>query len=1148
MREPISRVKLVLIGTIFALQCPLLPAQASSGAKVQVGHDFWGYKEGAPEGTEALAQTSDGFLWLATPSGLFRFDGTRFERFRAPFGDKLLSTNIRALFAPASGGLWIGYTFGGFSFLKNGRVKNYAGEASSSGSISVFAQNGDGTLWAATTSGLWRFEDSLWHHLGAEWNAPVPADDVGFDRNGSLWALGEHHLLVLFPGRKQFQIVNKALPAKFFTLDADGKVLTRPTTSQDKSELNGNQLIAYPLFFEKSYGAIVDRMNSVWIAPHHLLVRMPLSDWTSDVLKKSKGAGRETYPSVAPFFLRARLVDREGNLWFGDTKGVHRFFYTTLMREELPNEFEESSYFSVAPDDHGAVWVTAGDNVSPSHLWHVTTGQAELRKLPGSLIAFTYRSPDMTFWLGGTGGLWRLVGGNMVRVEIPKPVSNQIHFLQAITQDRRGGMWVSFGRHGLYRVADGIWTPYGGREDLPKTGAVIEFTDPLGRVWFGFTKNTLAVLDGDRVQVFGPGDGLQVGNVTAIYGRGSEIWIGGEFGLQQFDHGHFHNILATDDDLLRGISGIVETADGDLWLNDLGGILHVRRSEISEALKNSAYPIKGEHFGTREGLPGYPFQLRPLNTAIEGTDGKLWFATNGGVVWIDPAHTTKKVPPTPVTIQSVSADDKNYQLGSELKFPAQTSSVQIGYAAVSLSDPEAIRYRYKLQEADKGWHEVATPIPVSYRNLSPGSYHFSVASTDTNGVWSEDVATTEFTILPAFYQAGWFKAACVLAILGSIYLAYRLRVQQLRRQEGKLRDVIETIPTFAWTALPDGGDDFVNRHWYEYSGLSIEESAGSGWEAAVHPADRNRHVEKWRACLATGEPYESEVRYRRADGQYRWFLVRAVASRDARGKIIKWYGIDTDIEDRKRAEQDREKLRTDLAHVNRVSMMGELAVSLSHELKQPITAGILNANTTVEWLKRNQPNVEMACETAAAMVKAGQRAAEIIDHLRSLYKKAPPRRQVLELNEIIGEIVTLLRGEANLYAVSIRTDLAGELPEVPGDRVQLQQVLMNLMLNAIEAMRETGGVLTVKSRLNDEGRVQISVDDTGPGLPTGNEDQLFEAFFTTKPQGSGMGLAISRSIIKSHGGRLWATVNAGRGAAFHFTLPTTNEGSEAPAA
>src|SRR5262249_23760603 len=154
--------------------------------------------------------------------------------------------------------------------------------------------------------------------------------------------------------------------------------------------------------------------------------------------------------------------------------------------------------------------------------------------------------------------------------------------------------------------------------------------------------------------------------------------------LQQFDHGRFHNIRATDEELLRGISGIVETANGDLWLNGLVGIFHVRRSEISEAVKKPPYQVKSEQFCTPEGLPGFPFQLRPLNTAIEGTDGRLWFATSGGVVWLDPAHGKRNVPPPPITIQSVSADDKNHQLGSELKFPAHTSSVQISYAAISL--------------------------------------------------------------------------------------------------------------------------------------------------------------------------------------------------------------------------------------------------------------------------------------------------------------------------------------------------------------------------------------------------------------------------------------------------------------------------------
>jgi signal transduction histidine kinase len=227
--------------------------------------------------------------------------------------------------------------------------------------------------------------------------------------------------------------------------------------------------------------------------------------------------------------------------------------------------------------------------------------------------------------------------------------------------------------------------------------------------------------------------------------------------------------------------------------------------------------------------------------------------------------------------------------------------------------------------------------------------------------------------------------------------------------------------------------------------------------------------------------------------------------------------------------------------------MGELTASLSHELKQPIAASVTSANAALRWLKRDQPDLERACAAAMRIVEAGKRAGDIIDRLRSLYKKAPPQRELVDVNEIVRQMAALLRGEANRYGVSVRTDLASDLPTVTADRVQMQQVLMNLTLNSIEAMQETGGVVTVKSQLAEDGRVMISVSDTGVGLPADKADQIFNAFFTTKAQGSGMGLAISRSIIESHGGRLWATANDGRGATFHFTLPAATEVLQAPA-
>jgi len=389
-------------------------------------------------------------------------------------------------------------------------------------------------------------------------------------------------------------------------------------------------------------------------------------------------------------------------------------------------------------------------------------------------------------------------------------------------------------------------------------------------------------------------------------------------------------------------------------------------------------------------------------------------------------------------------------------------------------------------------------------------------------------------VAPAYYQTYWFRLSCIAAFIALLWAWYQTRVHQLQAQETKFRDAVETMPALAFVADPKGSRTFMNRGWLEYTGLSPEEASMSAWEKTIHADDLNRITERWRASQMTGQPLDYEARLRRgSDGVYRWFLIRAVPVRDKRGKIVKWCGAATDIEDRKRAE----KLQTDLTHASRVSTMGELVASISHELAQPITITTAHAKASLRWLQRDPPQVVEALKGTEKIIEAGALASEIINRLRSLYKKAPPKRELVSINEVVGEMAGMMRGEARGHGVSIRTDLKDDLPMTVADRVQLQQVLMNLMLNGIEAMKDTGGVLTVKSQLREDGQIQISIRDTGPGLPVGEADQIFDAFFTTKPQGSGMGLAICKSIIESQGGRIWANGDGGRGATFHFTLP-----------
>jgi PAS domain S-box-containing protein len=532
--------------------------------------------------------------------------------------------------------------------------------------------------------------------------------------------------------------------------------------------------------------------------------------------------------------------------------------------------------------------------------------------------------------------------------------------------------------------------------------------------------------------------------------------------------------------------------------------------------------------------------VKRSQSVVSDSAGRIWFSLSRGLSVVNPSQITDNSVPALPHIEAITADNSPVNLAASIRIPPSPRRITFEYTGLSLAVPGRIRFRYFLEGFDSSWSQPVAAREAVYTNLGPGSYRFRLVASNSEGLWNGPETVIALNVAPAYYQTYWFRLSCVAVFIALPWALYRWRIHQLRGEEKRLRDVVETIPAMTFTTLSDGSSTFVNKRWTEYTGLSVEQSLGIGWQRAIHREDLLRHSEKWRISVATGQLFEDEARFRRAaDGEYRWFLVRGVPLRDQHGKIVKWYGTLTDIEDRKRAEQERERLRQfedDLAHINRVSTLGEMAASLAHEIKQPIAATITSANSCIEWLAHDPPNLDRARAAAARIDKYGNRAAEIIDRIRSFYKKSPRQRELVDVNGLIQEMLTLLTGEATRYSVAMGTELAAELPKITADRVQLQQVFMNLMVNGIEAMKDSGGELTVKSELQD-GQLRFSVSDTGVGLPMEKMDQIFSAFFTTKPQGSGMGLAISRSIVESHGGQLWASPNIGGGATFHFTLP-----------
>jgi len=377
--------------------------------------------------------------------------------------------------------------------------------------------------------------------------------------------------------------------------------------------------------------------------------------------------------------------------------------------------------------------------------------------------------------------------------------------------------------------------------------------------------------------------------------------------------------------------------------------------------------------------------------------------------------------------------------------------------------------------------------------------------------------------------------------------------EKLRQSEAYLAEAQRLTHTGSWVWQVAGRDALhLSDEWYRIYGFEPEQGAPA-WELRlerVHPEDRGRWQEAIDRAVSEKSDYEVEFRILLPGGTVKHIRTVGHPVLNASADLVQFVGSSTDITDRKHAEEALRQAQADLARISRATTMGELTASLAHEVNQPIAAALTDANTCLRWLTREQPDLEEAREAASRVVRDAVRASDIINRMRSLFKKETLQRELVDVNQVIREMVVLLNSDATRYSISMRTELSENLPGIMGDRVQLQQVLMNLMINGIEAMKDVDGPrqLVIKSQpapdTQPDEQLMVSINDTGVGLPSQQVDRIFNSFFTTKRDGTGMGLRISRSIVESHGGRLWASSNSPRGASFHLTLPGKAENHE----
>jgi signal transduction histidine kinase/ligand-binding sensor domain-containing protein len=741
-------------------------------------HTGWAVADGAPSGVHVLAQTADGYLWMASTTGLFRFDGVRFERYQPPQGGDLQFRNVSALLPTPDGGLWIGRA-GGATFLRSGQAHTYGrGEGLPVATIFRFALQGDGVLWAATSRGLFRFDNSRWETLGTEWEfSAESATDLFVDSRGALWVTAPGSLFHLSPSTRRF--LRREAVGTWLIREAPDRTLWLSEYGVGIRAVNG------------SLAQVHDTSRpsqALRGGPHQVLVARDGSLWFTD-----SGIARLSSNGLVDRFTKkdgltsdevlTALEDREGSVWVATTAGLDRFRRRNIVPGPFPSG-KESRALVTAQD--GTLLVAESQS-----LLELRNGTVSVRaslQMPNAYrvtpaIRCAFRDSDGSIWLGGHGVLTRVIGNRAENIALPSQIPlRDYRDVQAITRDHKGDLWISVQQHGVFRLQHGVWRQFGQEEgaQVDRTPVTL-WTDARGRVWLGYIGTKIVAFDGREATTYTT-DGLHIGNVTFIGGTGDRLWAVGQLGFALYDGTKFRTIVGDADTAFRGITGIAVTKDGEFWLNQASGVARIPAAEVMSRAKDLNHKLQYELFDFRDGVPGSATTTEPVPSAVVTEDGRIWMNGANGTHWVDPARIYRNLVPPPVSIEAIYADDTRYDRSETFRLPVLPSNVRIEYTALSLSMPERVRFRYRLEGVDSDWQDAGTRRAAYYTRIPPGHFRFQVIASNNDGVWNETGAVATIVVPPAFFQTTWFLALCLCAAFGLLWVAYTLRLRQLSTQ------------------------------------------------------------------------------------------------------------------------------------------------------------------------------------------------------------------------------------------------------------------------------------------------------------------------------------------------------------------------------
>lgn len=743
-------------------------AQTAPLPAINLHHTSWTARDGAPGLSPSITQTADGWLWLASPTGLYRFDGMQFEQF-TPANGPLLSHNISVVSAFADGALWIGYRSGGVGRLQDGRIRNYGQrEGLPNRAVWGVEQDGNGRIWAATVLGMYRLDHERWLAAEPSWQLPAePYKTLMRDRQGVLWVQGDSGVYSLQPGATRFVRAGAdSGTGVLFNLSRDGVISWNAVHGRFR-QLAGPSPTVLPQAWQRMgdpSSLPFDHRDDLWIG-------------LQEGVEYRSRHGRSlttTAQGMSGRYVSALFEDHENNVWVATSGGVDRFSRRRVTRIEIPPADISSALLA---DERGGVWLgrlhlSVGDagEVSIAPLWPAN-------KQGWATVLNSYaRTSDGVLWGASYRTLLRVHGGQ--RRDIPLPPEADGAVMPLVAADRDDSLLVGLKHHGVYR-----YRPGAGWEKIRALGGVtfMARSDASG-AWLVCYDGSVVHADGPDWRRYGAADGLSLGLLMALHLHGQHVWAGGESGLVLRSGDRFRPVRGINGENFEGISGIVELDNGDLWLNAAAGLFRIPAAEVVRFQQGPDYRVRYEKLDQLDGVEGIAPRRTASPSLLRAADGRLWVIRSAGLYLLAPTAQLPPGPALPVIIKTMGAPGagKSTQAQAQAQFAAGTSALQIDYTVPALAMPERVRFRYRLDDGD--WQEAGNRRSAYLTKLGAGSYQFRVAASDYQGHWSDGDTTLQFTILPAITETWWFRALSTLALLAAAWLAYRWHIQRVRWQ------------------------------------------------------------------------------------------------------------------------------------------------------------------------------------------------------------------------------------------------------------------------------------------------------------------------------------------------------------------------------